>query len=137
MPNSITGRITFSGKFFTVRDPGQTIKDNIRDYLLEIAREAEADVRAAMRAGESGRRAVRLIERDARVSQYVRGRVQSLSGRPWQYHAVVSPDRTGLSRPAAIALFAAASRIEGREHPFRNVRRATRRGVRDLSRGLE
>ena len=134
---AITGKIEFSGKFFAVQDPGQTIKDNIRDWLEDIAQELQEDVRSGLEQGEHGRDPVHAISEGARVSETVRGRVESLGGRKWQYHAVVSPDRTGLGAEQAIALYAAASEIEGDTHVVRNVTRQERRALRDLTAGLE
>lgn len=130
-------RIELEGPFFRARDPSQTIRDNIRDWLVDIAREMEGEVVDQMRSGEAARQPVRALGRDARVSEHIRGRVESLSRKPWHYWAVVSADQTGMNAREAVALQAAASKIEGRSHPFGRVGRAERRALRDLAKGLE
>lgn len=132
-----TTRVNFSGAFFAARDPGRTIRDNIRAMLEDIARNGEREIRAAYRAGEGRRAPVRAIGRNARVSHFIVGRVESLTGKQWQYHAVVSPVPRGLTGAQAVALNAAASRVEGQIHAFRDAARKNRAGLRDLAEGLE
>lgn len=135
MTTRITSKIDFSGPFFQ-RDPNKQFAENVRDYLQEVVDMAAADVRQQLQAGESGRAPIRAIGPRARVSQFIRGRVESLTGKPWRYHGVVSPDRTGLDAKQAIALYAAASRVERRIHAFARTARATRRQKTDLTKGM-
>lgn len=132
---SITGRITLDGPFFS-KNPGDTVRENIHAFLEGVAQDAETKVRDVLRAGEPGRAPVRELGADARVSQYVVGRVESLVGKRWQLHAVVSPSRKGLSKRQAIALTAAASKIERRVHVFRQLRAAGRASRHDFAKGL-
>ena len=132
---TITSHVDFSGPFFE-RDPAKTFADNVRDYIGEIVADMAADVRQQVAQGESGRAPIRAID-NARVSQFVRGRVESLSSKPWHYHGVVSPDRTGLSAKQAIALYAAASQVEKRTKAFARTSRATKRQRTNLTKGME
>ncbi len=132
---SLKSQIDFSGPFFT-RDPAKAFAENIRDFLQEIADDIAADVRQQMQAGEGGRAPVAALG-NRRVSEFIRGRVEALAGKPWHYHAVISPDKSGLSDKQAIALYAAASQIERRSHPFGRSVRATRRQRTNLTKGME
>jgi hypothetical protein len=140
-----TTDVTLSGPFFT-RDPGKTVRANVRDLMDAVAEQGDRDVESVI---------------DAHVSPspfYVRGRTSSLSGRRWGTWARISPDTSGLSAQAAIRLMAIlAGRhdgvgsdgqdrgttlgIEKQWHPFRtaksNVYRARALLTADLTKGLE
>ena len=127
--------IRFSGPFFT-GDPGKKFAANVRDFMATVAKAGEADVRARM---ASTRRTSRGKRNHDPTQTYVRGRVRSLSGKPWRAYAVVSPVPGG-SRAHAVSVMAAASVLETRSHPFRNAKNAVRRAAdasaKALLRGL-
>jgi hypothetical protein len=134
-PAGTSAQVSFSGPFFQ-KDPAKTLAANIRDLLEETVGLMAADVRQQVEAGEGRRSAIRAIGPNARVSQYIRGRVASLSGKPWHYYGVISPDRSGLDAKQATALYAAASEVERRTHAFNRTSRATKRQKTDLTKGL-
>lgn len=127
--------VTFTGPFFA-KDPAKTLRNNIRDMLEEIAETAEREVRQQLSAGEGSRATLAAIP-NGRVSHFVRGRVASLTGKPWKLHAVISPDTSRLSATQAISVMAAASKLERRTHAFARTSRAIRAGRKDLAKGLE
>lgn len=132
----IVTTISLEGPLFT-HDPAKTFQQNVEVLMAEVAKQGEEDVRAKMQQGEGGRDELSI---GGRVSERVRGRVESLSGKHWRRTAVVGPDRTGLDAKDAIALFAAASRIEGETRPFKRslarMRRAKTVTAPELMRGL-
>ncbi len=134
----ITTTIDVSGPFFT-HDPAKTFLGNVHTLLEAIAQEGQQDVDAQLEASESGR--APLASGKGRVRDFVRGRVESIGGKPWHLNVVISPDRSGLDARDAIGLYAAASRIEGREHVFRRTTTRLRRGNAlnraELTKGLE
>ncbi len=128
--------IDFSGPFFD-RDPAATVKANITSLMATIAADGERDVRGRILAAEGS-----MTQPTGHTARHVRGRVQSLAGRPWRATAVVSMNTTGMNRRQAIRTQAAASGIEARFHPFRRTAADIRRGARaaakaDLAKGLE
>lgn len=127
-------RIEFEGPFFK-KDPRKTFRQNVRDFMDEVAELGEAQVQAEMRRGQASRQPMRGVEPD-RVSGHVRGRTKSLKGRRWAVTAVVSVRPDGLTARQAKTLMAAASRIESREHTFRRVASAIRAARTDLLKGL-
>ncbi len=137
MRTHITTTIDLSGPFFT-KDPALVLSQNVELMMAAIAKEGEEDVRAQMQAGESTRAPLSF---GGRVAERLRGRVTSLQHNPWHRTAIVSPSREGLSPKDAIALYAAASRIESKSHPFRTttnrLRRAKAVNTAELTRGLE
>lgn len=123
-----------NGPFFR-KDPQKTFRKNVRDFLDEVAELGEAEVQAAMRAGQGNRREMRGIK-PARVSGHVRGRTSSLSGKRWALTAVVSINNSGLSKRQGITLMAAGAEIEKREHVFRRTTARLRKARTDLLKGL-
>jgi hypothetical protein len=132
---TIKSSVDFAGDFFT-KDPNKTFSDNVRDLLNEAITEIADDVRSNVAAGEGSRAPIHALG-GARVSQFIKGRVAALSGKPWHYNAVVSPDTSGLDAKGATALLAAASRIEGQTRAFRRAASATRRQKTNLTKGIE
>lgn len=67
------------------------------------------------------------------------GRVHAIGGKQWHRNAVVSANTSGMSRKDAIRTKAAAATIEARWHPFRKVKSASYRAVKNanLTKGLE
>lgn len=131
----ITSRIDLSGPFFS-KDPAKTFTANVRELLQEVADAQAEDVRQQYEAGEGARVEVRALG-PGRVSSRIRGRVESLSRKPWHFTAVVVPDRTGLNAKQAIALFAAAAKVEKRIHAFARTSRKSKTYRTDLAKGLE
>lgn len=129
--------ISTKGPFFTA-DIRKTVAENKRAFLDEVATAGQEDVRAQLRAGESGRAVLGGGISPARVSGHVHGRVISLTGKHWVATAKVSVNNVGFSRKQGIKLMAAASYLEGTTHAFRRTRgRLTRLGKRaDLIKGL-
>lgn len=122
MPESVTAKITLRGNFFT-RDPGKTLRQNVRDMLEALAAEMEHEVRGII-AGHAGD-----MPRYSGWS-YGRtiGRVESYTGKRWGTWAVVSANTWGgggvekLTKHPAIRTKAAAAIIEKRWHPYRRVK---------------
>ena len=134
---AITTTVELSGPFFA-RDPTKVLKSNITEMLELAAQEIAESVKANYRKGEARRLPVRPISRNARVSHFIRGRVTSIDppGRKWRYTAIVSPSRQGLSKGQAIALNAAAARVERQMRVWRKHRRVTRSASRNITKGL-
>jgi hypothetical protein len=123
--------VDMTGPFFR-RDPVKTWRDNVKDFMDEVAALGEAEVKAQLRQGEGIRAPLSV---GGRVSNYVVGRTSSLSGKRWAVTAVVSPRPSG-SRREAIAVMAAASEIEAREHVFRTASARLKRAKTNLLKGL-
>jgi hypothetical protein len=134
----VTYKIDLSGPFFT-RDPGKTVRANIRDMLDALADEAQAGVRSQIEAQRgsmtrySGWTTKHTIARTR--SELARG------GRRWGLHMVVSANTDGMSRADAIRTKAAAVSIERRWHPYRRIASALRRAraffTADITKGLQ
>jgi hypothetical protein len=125
--------VDLSGPFFR-RDPVRTWRENVRDFMDEIAKTGEAEVKAQLRSGEGRRAPIRGVT-PARVSGHVVGRTSSLSGKRWAATAVISVRPPG-DRRQAIAVAAAAAEIEAREHIFRRASARIRRARTNLLKGL-
>ena len=128
-------RVDFSGPFFQ-KDPRKTIRDNIRDMMGGLAKEAERDVQQQIAGRSSSMRSYTGWTHD-----HVRGRTQSLVGKRWQVSAVVSMNTQGMGARDAIRTQAAAASIERRWHPFRRTASAIRRAravmSANLTKGIE
>lgn len=116
-------QVELSGPFFE-RDPGLTLRGNIRKMMAGVAEEGERAVRDALRQGEASRAPIRLL--GDRLSNHAIGRVTSLTGRQWMASAVISINNSGFSGAEGRSLMAAASTVEGRVHPFSSTYRALR-----------
>lgn len=135
----VTSNVEVSGPFFT-RNPGKTLRANVRDLMDALAEQADRDIEQVV---------------DAHVKPmpgYVRGRTSSLQGKRWGTWARVAPTTAGLGKPAAIRMMAIlAGRHQGNHgttvgiekqwHPYRaarsNVYRARALLTADLTRGLD
>jgi hypothetical protein len=130
--------IDLSGPFFK-SDPVKTFRQNVRVLMDAVAAEGEQDVKAQLRAGNSGRAAIRRI--GDHTSDHVIGRTRSLAGKRWALTAVVSVNNSGLSRAQGISLMAAASSVEGRVHAFRKTKnrigRTRKTNLSELLKGIE
>lgn len=137
MATRVKTTIDLTGPFFT-HDPAKTFQENVRTLMEAIAVEGEQDVRSQLTATQDARVEVSV---GGRVSQYVRGRVESVTGKGWRYNAVVSVDTSRKSKRGAVAYMAAASSIEGRLHVFRRttsrLRRARAINKAELFKGLQ
>ena len=136
MATPAISRIAFDGPLFT-KDTRKTVRGNIREFLEGAAAEGQQAVRDVLRSGEGSREPIREIGEDARVSQFVVGRVESLTGRRWQLNLVTSPSTKGLDKRRSLALMAAASRLEKRTRAFRRLAIAGRAARHDFAKGLE
>lgn len=132
---AITTKIELSGNFFK-RDPGKTLRGNVREMLDALASEMERLVQADIASHAGAMPAYTGWTRAHTV-----GRTQSYSGKRWGTWAVVSANTQGMSKADAIRTKAAAATIEKRWHPYRRVKGAiysSRALLRaDLSKGLE
>jgi hypothetical protein len=129
--------IDMSGPFFR-SNPVKTWRENVKDFMDEIAEEGQEDVQTQLRAGEGDRLPISAGVAPARVSGHVVGRTQNLSGKRWGTTAVVSVNNRGLTRKQGIALMAAAARLEARLHVFRRTATRLRKAGKsvDLLKGL-
>jgi hypothetical protein len=118
-----------SGPFFRT-NPRQTWRGNIRRLMERTADVMAQDVAEGFRQGAEGRAPVSRI--GGRVADRVKGRTVSRVGKRWQVTAVVSVDTADLDRREAVAVMAAASLLEGRQHPFRRSTGRLRRVKRML-----
>jgi hypothetical protein len=116
--------VELSGPFFQ-RDPKRTVRANIRRMLEGLAAEGERLVQSAF-AGSivSGK-----------SQRGVRGRVQSLSGKPWALTAVVS--QTDVKPwPGGGSKQYRGGKLEAQRHMFRRTAAAMRRSRAVLSANL-
>lgn len=138
MGTKITTTIDTSGPFFA-KDPAKTFRQNVRVLMDAVAAEGEADVRAQITAGNSGRKPIAELGQD-HVSAHVIGRTSNLRGRRWAVTAVVSVNNSGFSPKEGISLMAAASSVESQTHAFRRttgrIRRARALNQAELLKGL-
>lgn len=120
-------QITLEGPFFE-RDVRRTFRQNIRTFVAAVAKEGEASVQAQLRPVSS------------RVAAGAKARVTSLSGRPWEVSATISPTyiypwKNGGQRQYR------GGKLAGRVPAFRRTAAAMRRArpslAAQLIRGLE
>jgi hypothetical protein len=110
--------LDLSGPFFQ-RDPGKTVRGNIRRMMEGLAEEGQAAVRDQISS--------HVYKRSTGWTRdHAIGRTQAYSGKQWFLHAVISANTDGMSRDDAIRTKAAASSVERRFHPFRRVATAMR-----------
>lgn len=141
---AVTG-VTLEGPFFT-KDPGKTLRGNVRDLMDALAESGEHDVEGVV---------------DAHITPhpwYERGRTESLAGKQWDDWARISPDTRGMSAAEAVRTMAilagrhngtgtdgrdrgTTKGVEPQWHPYGNARRNIFRArallTADLTRGLE
>jgi len=133
-------KVNLSGPFFQ-RDVNATLRQNIRRMLEGIVTEGASEIAEALQAGEAGREPLGAGLTPDRASDYVVGRVKSLTGNPWALYGVVSINNHGLSPEQGIALMAGASEVERETHAFRRIASALRgakAAIRaNLTEGLE
>jgi hypothetical protein len=120
--------VDLTGPFFQ-KDPGLTVRGNIRKMVQGIAEEGEKAARGAIDA-------LPLPNSVGWTSAHTVGRAESLSGKSWWLHAVISANTDGMNAKDAIRTKAAASSVEGRYHPYRRTASAIRRSRAVLSANL-
>lgn len=132
---STTTKVTLEGNFFR-RDPGKTLRANVRDMLDELAAWMEGEVQSQVSGHAGSMPAYTGWSRDHTV-----GRTESLAGKRWGTWAVVSANTEGMSKADAIRTKAAAATIERRWHPYRAVKSGVYRSrpllTANLTEGLE
>lgn len=125
----------FSGPFFT-KNPGKTVRANIRDLMDSLARESEDQLKEAIGGLESS-----MKHPTGWTREHIVGRTSSLTGSRWGLHMVISANTNHMTRHDAIRTKAAAAGIERRWHPFRKLASALRSSARigrfDITKGLE
>jgi hypothetical protein len=131
--------INTKGAFFA-KDPGLTFRDNIKKLMDELAAQGEADVKAQLRAGESGRFPLggRIVP--GRVSGHVHGRTHNLAGKRWEVTAIISVNNRGFTKAQGTKLMAAHGWLESQGHAFRRtagrLRRARAVNMTELLKGI-
>lgn len=110
----VTAKVELDGDFFR-RDPGKTLRANVRDMMEALAAEMEREVKSII-AGAP------MAHSTGWSYEHTIGRVESYAGNRWGTWAVVSANTSGMSRADAIRTKAAAATIERRFHPYRRVK---------------
>jgi hypothetical protein len=132
---SLTTDVDLDGPFFR-RDPGKTLRANVRDLMDALAEDMESDVKDAIAANAGS-----MPSYSGWSVAHTVGRTTSISGKRWGTWARVSANTSGMSAKDAIRTKAAAATIERRWHPYRkaksNVYRARALLTADLVKGLE
>lgn len=130
----ISTSIKFDGPFFA-HDPGATFEANVARMMAAVAEEGERDVRQQLAASQAGRAELSI---GGRLSENVYGRVRGAVA--WRRWAAVSPYEPARSREEAIAIYAAASRVERKVHAFAHtataMRKARAANVEELLKGI-
>ena len=135
--NAIATTIDKDGPFF-VGNPLADLDQNIAAMMADLRDSIESDIRAQLRAGQGSRYRLSKGLKPSRLSDRLQGRSASLTGKAWKHWVSVGLDKSGTSATQAIALYAAGSLIEGREHPFKRTSTRVRAALRaDLARGLD
>lgn len=115
--------VDLSGPFFR-GDPSRTYLANLQRMLKGIAEEGERTIQSAYPVGPTG---------DGRRG--VRGRVSSLTGRPWLATAVVSQTHV-YPWPSSGQAQYRGGKTEARHHMFRDTARSLRSSRAILSANL-
>ena len=109
--------ISFTGPFFE-KDPGLTLRENMRVMVAAMAEEGATDMQAQIRA-----KAGSMPYSTGWTADHVYGHTKSSkTGRPWALWAAVSQDTQGMDAKTAIRTMAAASSIGLRWDPWRKTR---------------
>lgn len=131
----VAAKVTLDGAFFT-RNPGKTLRANVRDMMEALAAEMEKEVK-----GIIGAAAGSMPHYTGWSYDHTIGRVESYSGKRWGTWAVVSANTQGMNAKDAIRTKAAAATIERRFHPYRRVKGGVYRLrpvlTANLAKGLE
>lgn len=149
-------KMGLSGPFFT-KNVQATMQDNIRLMMQAMEEEGARYAIEELRAGESGRAPIAAFDSTRRhrtagrlatvtsggdrSASHIKGRVASVSGKRWTYHATISINNIGFSRAQGISLMAAAAQAERETQAFKRTAarlRASRAvNAAELTRGLE
>ena len=109
--------ISFTGPFFT-KDPGLTLRENMRVMVAAMAEEGATDMQAQIRAKASS-----MPRSTGWTADHVHGYTKSSkTGKPWALWAAVAQDTAGMDAKTAIRTQAAASSIARRWQPARKTR---------------
>lgn len=131
----LTAEIRLEGNFFKY-DPGETLRQNVRDMNDALAVWAEDQVRNDITSHAGA-----MPEYSGWSWAHTVGRTHSQSGKRWGTWLRVSANTTGMNAHDAIRTKAAAATIERRWHPYRRVKRAMYRArpliSANLTKGLE
>lgn len=131
----VTSEVELSGPFFR-RDPGKTLRGNVRDLMDALADSMESDVRSEISAHASS-----MPGYSGWTWAHTIGRTVSRTGKRWGTWARVSAYTENLDAKDAKRTKAAAATIEARWHPWRkaksNVYRARALLRADLTKGLD
>jgi hypothetical protein len=108
--------ISMTGPFFE-KDPGATLRQNMRTMVAAMADEGVADVRAQIvsHAGE-------MPKYTGWTADHIIGRSESRTGKQWSLWAAVAMDTSGMDAKTAKRTQAAAATIANRWSPWRKTR---------------
>jgi len=133
---NVTAKIELDGNFFR-RDPGKTLRQNIRDMDDALAAWMQSEVRSEIRS-HAGQMPYYTGWTTLNTFGYT---TSPRTGNRWGTWSAVATVTQGMSRADAIRTKAAAAGIERRFHPFRRVKSAIYRArpliSADLTKGLE
>lgn len=134
--SNVTVKVELDGNFFK-RDPGKTLRTNIRNMLDALAPVLDQEVESQIRS-HAGDMPFFTGFTAAHVVGYT---TSAKTGKRWGTWMAVGLPTTGMNRAEAIRTKAAAATIERRFHPFRSVKSAVYRArpllTADLTKGLE
>lgn len=133
---TVTTKVELSGDFFR-RDPGKTLRANIRDMLDAVADWMEVEVQSEIRA-----HAASMPFYTGWSAEHTEGYTTSpRTGKRWGLWAAVGAVTAGMDRTNAIRTKAAAASIERRWHPYRRVKSGVYRSrpiiTANLTKGIE
>lgn len=135
MASGTVTKITLEGPFFT-KDPGKTLRANVRNLMDALAAWGEEQVKGVIETN-----AASMPFYSGWSDTHTKGRTESLGGKRWGTWAVVSANTSGMDATDAKRTKAAAATIERRWHPYRQVKSAIYRArpllTADLTKGLE
>ena len=112
-------QIKKTGPFFT-NDPAKTLRQNMHQMMLNLAKAGMKDVRSQLRSGRSERAPISRLGHH-HVVDYVFGELRRYPSGP-RYSARVIVRNRGLTPEQGISLMAAASQLEGELHAFRKTK---------------
>jgi hypothetical protein len=119
---SVTTKVELSGDFFR-RQPGKTLRMNVRDMLDALSGWMEGEVRSQIESHAGEMPGWTGWSRDHTIGYTTSAK----TGKRWGQWAAVGAVTAGMSRGDAIRTKAAAASIERRWHPYRKVKSAVYR----------
>jgi len=133
---SVTTKVQLEGDFFR-RDPGKTLRMNVRDMLDKLAAWMEAEVRSDI-GSHAGSMPGWTGYSQAHTIGYT---TSAKTGKRWGTWAAVGAVTAGMDKKQAIRTKAAAASIERRWHPYRRIKGGVYRSrpiiTASLTKGLE